>query len=267
MTRLACALALVVGLSIAGPSRAAPASPARAPVTRRDVAVELVLPFRLEAVHRVAIASGAAGTIERVLVDVGAAVKRGQELVRVVGPSSKPVAALRAPFDGVVAGHPVSIGHVVAAATPPLVEIVALDPLRGVAAARELDSAKLRPGQPAELTVLAYPSARFAATVQVLFPEIDPTLQARRFEVAVANPDHRLLPGMSGTLRLRLAERRGVLTVPHGAIQRRGEQSYVTCVVGDRAQAKPVTTGLEDAQGVEITGGLDETDVVLIGER
>ena len=44
---------------------------------------------------------------------------------------------------------------------------------------------------------------------------------------------------------------------------RSGTETSVFIAVGDRAQRRPVTTGVADEQGVEITSGLNPGDLVI----
>jgi multidrug efflux pump subunit AcrA (membrane-fusion protein) len=58
-------------------------------------------------------------------------------------------------------------------------------------------------------------------------------------------------------------ERTGVVLVPAEALIRQGGAVTVLIANGSRAERRPVTTGLEDAQNVEITSGVRAGELVI----
>ena len=58
-------------------------------------------------------------------------------------------------------------------------------------------------------------------------------------------------------------ERTGVVLVPAEALIRQGGAVAVLIANGSRAERRPVTTGLEDAQNVEITSGVRAGELVI----
>lgn len=78
-------------------------------------------------------------------------------------------------------------------------------------------------------------------------------------------PSETLIPGSTVSVEIILAQRTDVVTVPIAAIQADGESPYVW--VKDRdstAQQRPVTTGLQNVEVVEITAGLEDGDEVVV---
>ena len=71
-------------------------------------------------------------------------------------------------------------------------------------------------------------------------------------------------PGMSAVVDLRVRESRDVLSVPSAAIVSSGRDSVVWTVVGGKAERRVVKLGAQGDTTVEVTGGLDEGDQVVV---
>jgi membrane fusion protein (multidrug efflux system) len=86
-------------------------------------------------------------------------------------------------------------------------------------------------------------------------------------EVDVPNPDFHLQPGMYADVTLSANSRANALTVPIQAIQR-GESGKTTVLVVDsenRVQSREVQVGVEASDNVEILGGLNQGERVVVG--
>lgn len=170
---------------------------------------------------------------------------------------------VRAPFSGVTGRRLLSAGgH--ARENAPIVRISRLDRLRAQFSVPERYAAVLRPGARATVAVSAWPDVEFPAVVTVVEPSID---AASRTFIAVAevqNQGHRLRPGMSADVRVRLTERIGALTVPDEAVVAEGDQAFVYRVGADSTVARVlVTLGSRDSARVEVASGLSAGDRVV----
>ena len=56
-----------------------------------------------------------------------------------------------------------------------------------------------------------------------------------------------------------------MLSLPREALQSKGMNSYVFRIIGDRLVKTPVQVGLINNERFEITGGLNEGDLVALG--
>jgi HlyD family secretion protein len=157
---------------------------------------------------------------------------------------------LRAPFDGVVADLAVEVGEWTtpsppALPVPPVLDVIDPDSLYVSAPMDEVDSARIRPGQPARVTVDSYPGRSFRGQVARVAPYVlDVEAQNRTVEIEVtlagAGPDVRLLPGTSADVEVILAARDGVLRVPTSTLIE-GDRALV--VEGVKMTGKKETTG------------------------
>lgn len=178
-------------------------------------------------------------------------------------------ATIRAPFDGTVTERFVDPGALVQAATSnndvsPVVTVQRLDKTRVVVAVPEREVAAIERGRPATLVVNGLPAQRFNGEVSRSAGALDPATRTMRVEVDVPNPQGALKAGMYGSLTLDLDERAEALTVPATAIVTEKDRRFVFVVRDRTAHKLPVTTGADDAIRVEVTGGLDAGDAVVV---
>jgi hypothetical protein len=82
-------------------------------------------------------------------------------------------------------------------------------------------------------------------------------------EVVLANDDSSLLPGMYGTLRLKVAQQQ-VPRVPDDALVFRGGSVHVPTVRAGRLHLVEVKLGSDDGMTVEIVEGVANGDVVAL---
>lgn len=128
----------------------------------------------------------------------------------------------------------------------------------------EKDLGLVREGQPARVTVQAYPGETFRGNVAYVYPIV--TIEARtgRVRVELANPGLRLKPGMYAEVELEMPPGGPRLVVPRGAVHATGERSWVFLQTSEGTLvAREVTTGLVAGGDIEILAGLEEGDSVV----
>jgi RND family efflux transporter MFP subunit len=86
-------------------------------------------------------------------------------------------------------------------------------------------------------------------------------------EIEVANPNLEVVPGMYATVLLKLQPRQNVLTVPTEALSLGKKDTVLVVGNDDKVEERAVTLGLETPTRYEITSGLKEGDMVMIGSR
>lgn len=91
---------------------------------------------------------------------------------------------------------------------------------------------KVRPGDPATVTVDAYPGVSFRGSVDYIWPQIDPATRTAKVRCAFDNPAGRLFPGMFARVALELPM--GEQTViPDTAVLRTGTHNIAFIDRGD----------------------------------
>ncbi|MCI0579580.1 MAG: efflux RND transporter periplasmic adaptor subunit [Chloroflexi bacterium] len=182
-------------------------------------------------------------------------------------------ATLAAPFDGRVTAVQVAVGE---QAGDVLVEMVDSGSLEVVLEVDEVDIGDIRLGQPAVVTLEAWPDVAIASEVTLIAPRAsqspDSALVTYQVYLSLAQTDRPVRVGMTANASLETARREGILLVPNAAIQAdRDNGTYSVTLVERDAQGNPayrsapVTIGLRDDDFTQITGGLQAGDELLIG--
>jgi RND family efflux transporter MFP subunit len=178
-----------------------------------------------------------------------------------------------APFAGVVTKRFADRGAMIQAGTAsqsqamPLVRIAQVDRLRLVLPVPESIVPSIRIGSPVSVHVNSLQSdftgkiARFSNDLQLSTRTMD-------VEVDVQNPKGVLVPGMYATTGFSVDHRDQVLTVPTQALSGTGKNRSVFAVGKDGTlEDRKVQVGIELAGKAEITSGVNQGDLVVIGNR
>lgn len=179
---------------------------------------------------------------------------------------------IQAPIAGVVASISTQEGETVSASlsAPTFVSIIALDRLEVNAYVDETDIGKIHAGQQASFTVDTYPETDFAGTVTAIYPKAVIQDNVVNYIVTITIDDFQrktLRPEMTTNVTVRLETRENVLAVPTTAVRREGGQRAVTVVDGAVRAQRTVTVGWQADGFIEVVGGLDEGELVLVPER
>jgi HlyD family secretion protein len=129
-----------------------------------------------------------------------------------------------APIEGVVVERNVDVGQTVAASLQaPQLFLIAndLSQMQILASVDESDIGRISDGQAVTFTVQSYPDETFEGTVRQVRLQSVTTENVVNYTVvvSVANPDGRLLPGMTATVTFHTASATDVLTVPNAALR------------------------------------------------
>lgn len=178
---------------------------------------------------------------------------------------------LTAPFAGIVAQVTGEVGEYATPSppgipTPPAVDLIDDTCLYATAPMDEVDAPRLKPGQPARITLDALPGQSFEGRVRRIAPYVtEVEKQARTVDVEVdfTDPEHRpLLVGYSADVEVIIERRTDVLRVPTQAIQQDG--SVLVLGAGDKLETRKLKTGLANWAFTEIVDGLKAGDRVLL---
>ncbi|MEI8188193.1 MAG: efflux RND transporter periplasmic adaptor subunit [candidate division NC10 bacterium] len=145
----------------------------------------------------------------------------------------------------------------------PVLKIAQIDKVRLQANVGEKDLAGIRVGSPVTVAPVGNSAQPFTTKVTSVFPFIDPGARTAVVEAVVENAGRRLLPGQYLQMQFVTGGRPGALSVPREALVRMGGGASVWVVAGDRAERREVTTGVENAERIEILSGLREGDQVV----
>jgi HlyD family secretion protein len=131
---------------------------------------------------------------------------------------------IRSPIDGTVLQRAVDVGQTVAASlSAPTLFTIAQDlaKMEVRAAVDEADVGKLREGLEARFTVDAHPGREFVATIHQIRsnPNVAQNVVTYDAILRVDNPDGRLRPGMTASVRIVTEKREDVLRIPNVALR------------------------------------------------
>lgn len=192
-----------------------------------------------------------------------------------------------APASGVIINKLVEPGTTVAASfqTPNLFEIAAdTTRMQVEASVDEADIGQVREGQPVRFTVDSYPGETFSATVRQIRKAATETQNVVSYLVIldVANPDGKLLPGMTANVEIITGEKPKATRVPTTALRFRPRKAdlpsdkappattQTVFVVGTdpyKPTRRVVTLGLMGEDYVEIVKGLNPGEKVIVRSR
>ncbi|AGY58291.1 efflux RND transporter periplasmic adaptor subunit [Gloeobacter kilaueensis] len=174
------------------------------------------------------------------------------------------IVALAAPVAGVVAEQRVTAGEAVEPGKP-LYKIIDLTAVWATAAVYEKDLAQVRPGEPVEVSVAAYPNRTFRGRVASVDPAIDADTRTLGVRAILANPDGQLKPGMFATLRLVTGRAsRAVAVIPRTAVIDADGQKLVYVQKGEAFVPTEVQLGRTDGEDlIEVKDGLAPGDRVV----
>ena len=180
-------------------------------------------------------------------------------------------ATITTPFDGVVTAVDVADGEY---ATGAVVELVS-SAMNVILNVDEVDIGALAVGQPAVVTLEAWPDVAIGAEIASIAPGADVSgdgIISFDVELSLKETDLPILAGMTADARLIIAEHANVLLVPNAAIMADREAgTYTVSLLTGEVDGSPifeqvqVTIGLRDGDFTEITSDLAEGDTVATG--
>jgi len=125
------------------------------------------------------------------------------------------------------------------------------------------DAGKLKPGDPADVTVDSYPTRVFHAHIEQVLPQVDPTTRTLRVRLSMPNPTLALKPGMFVNVRLRAPLGRQ-LFVPASAVLQAGSRQIVFLSRGQGSfEPREVQLSAPTDEGFVVIKGLKSGDTVV----
>ena len=229
--------------------------------------------------------------IERINVEVGDRVSRGQALVQMDAASLRQqqlqMENLRADFrriDELYKVGGVSRSQWEASKTSLDVSETAYrnlqrnttlaSPISGVVTARNYDNVsesqftRITKGTKAEVELDVYPGETFEGSINLIHPTVNATTRTFAAEVRLPNADQRVRPGMFGRVKLNLGKTERIVVPDKAIIKQAGSgERYVYVCRDGRVLRRTVELGRRLGDRYELLSGLDgEADVVVDGQ-
>jgi membrane fusion protein, macrolide-specific efflux system len=156
---------------------------------------------------------------------------------------------------------------------PTLLRIAALDTMTVWALVPEADVPRLRVGQDVYFTLLGQDEHRWHSRLRQILPSPEIIAQVVFYDALfdVPNPQHQLKVQMTAQVSFVLDEAKNALSVPLSALSAAKPQKPGRAIVRrldakGRVEKRPVEVGITNAVSAQILSGLNEGDVVIVGE-
>ncbi len=126
------------------------------------------------------------------------------------------------------------------------------------------DLGRIKPGDPAVVTVDAYPGQKFNGRIRDILPQVDMTTRTARVRVALSNPGLKLKPGMYVNVVLHVPLGRQ-LVVPSSAVLHAGLRQLVFVSRGEGVfDPREVQTSSQAGDKTIITKGLKPGERIVV---
>jgi RND family efflux transporter MFP subunit len=180
---------------------------------------------------------------------------------------------ITAPFDGVVTRRYADPGALIQAGTSsdtqslPLVRVsdnylLRLDFPVDVDVVRDIHT-----GDPVQVQVESQGSKTFAGAVSRFTYDVDDNTRKMTTEIEVPNPNLELDPGMYANVTLKVENHTNVLAIPAEAIIAGETPSVFVVTANNEIEQRPVQLGMETPDKYEVRSGLQEGDMVVVGNH
>ncbi|MGH7454602.1 MAG: efflux RND transporter periplasmic adaptor subunit [bacterium] len=184
---------------------------------------------------------------------------------------------IRAPFDGTVLTKNADVGEIVApfgsasSARAAVVSIADMSSLEVEADVSESNIQRIKPGQPCEIVLDAYPDTRYPGAVSKIVPTADRAKATVLTKIKFVERDERVLPEMSAKvtfLSKAIAKSEAgnakKIVIPPAAITARNNTKIVFAVRDDRVIETTVELGGSVGGSLEVVSGLSVGDLIVL---
>jgi RND family efflux transporter MFP subunit len=201
---------------------------------------------------------------DRVVADAQAAVGQA-EASRAAAITAAGRATVRAAFDGVVAKRFHNPGDLVeATASDPVLRVIDPRRLEVVASVPLSESPRVMPGARGWLKSGVTGVADLALKVVSRPAQVEQGTATIPVRLAFVGQATNLSAGTPVQVDIDAEEHTNVVIVPAAALVREGEETFMFVVMGDKAQRRPVKTGLTDGSDLELVSGVKAGEMVIV---
>lgn len=177
-------------------------------------------------------------------------------------PDFAAVFSLTSPISGIVVERNATVGATVGSDAN-VFKIVDISSVWIDANVFEKDIARVKLGQPVNVSVTAFPGTVFTGRVILVSTVMDPETRSLKVRTEVPNRDARLKPDMFANVEIITDVNRTSISIPQAALLNDGGQSVVFVAAGSGFEKRAVTTGIQSDDRMEITAGLKAGDKVV----
>ncbi len=172
---------------------------------------------------------------------------------------------LRSPITGYVTARNFDAGDMFGMSAP-LFVVQQVVPVKLLVGISESEYSKVKKGDSVKLTADAIPGRVFTGKVERLYPTIDAATHTFKAEVAVANADKALRPGMYARVSVNFGNRHSVIVPDRAIVKQEGTGTRFIFVLKEDNTVSyvPVTVGRHIGAEYEILSGIEEGATVVV---
>nr|MBN2277275.1 efflux RND transporter periplasmic adaptor subunit [candidate division Zixibacteria bacterium] len=169
---------------------------------------------------------------------------------------------IRAPFDGVVGLRYISEGSYVTPTTL-VATMQDIDPIKAEFSVPEKYSGKLTAGMDVMIQI-GEAEEKHRGTIYAVEVKVDPATRTLKARATIPNPKGLLIPGSFARVEITLERIAEAIVIPTGAILPGLEGDRVFVCENGLARSVPVTTGIRTERSIQISGGLNPGDTLIL---
>jgi len=134
-----------------------------------------------------------------------------------------------------------------------------------IADVAELDVGRIKIGDPATITMRAFPGESFKGKVAFVLPELKPETRTAQVRIELPNPDQKILHRMYADVVIDTGEAASVLAIPVSAIIDSGKRQVAIVEVAEgRFRPTEVQLGRKGDGYVEVLKGLNQGEKIVV---
>ncbi len=146
----------------------------------------------------------------------------------------------------------------------PVVEILQIDRVKAVVGVPEADVSAVRQLKQVAVRIRSLDDMLFQAPIHFLAQAPESMAHAYRLELALDNPDRRILPGMFLRADIVKQKEEQAVAVPLYTVVTRNDEQFVYVEEDGKARRRPVETGFTEGWQILIRNGLHIGEKVII---
>lgn len=175
---------------------------------------------------------------------------------------------VKAPFSGVISAKAYEDGELYGG--QPILVLTQIDKLKALVAIPETYFPLFKAGMKLTLTSEIYPDQTFPATVEIVYPTVDPASHTFQCKIVIPNGKNLLRPGMYVTTTIGLGKTKAIVA-PYQAVEKLvgANDRYVFIVEDGRAKRVSVTLGQRFDQDIELISPeiVPGVEMVTVGQH
>lgn len=179
---------------------------------------------------------------------------------------------IRAPFDGIITKRFLDPGALVQSAissntqTTPIVHIADNTKLRIIFPIPESVVSKVQVGTPVEILVQSTGQI-IQSKISTVSGKINQNVRSMDTEIYIDNKEYKITPGMYASVKVKLDEKKAVLTLPIQAVANGDKPNVWLINANNEIEEREIKIGMQTADKIEIIDGLKDGDKILFGSR